>query len=179
MWETNWEPIRPTLTLLFIKLQQLDDGRELASPAPPIRAHYKNFTTTLQRFGNARRAPGLTHHMQRKAIVRLGVILFSVSMLAGYVVYSQLQQSKGPIVPSAPVKPGTNLGTGRLVAPGSKMRVPLLPAPTPAPAAAPVTVRTNSPAVPPAMLFPGSKSARMFDLHPQPVKPEKRVSANN
>jgi hypothetical protein len=105
--------------------------------------------------------------MQMKPTLRIGVVLFALTMLATYVVYSQLQQtrrvapgSKGgtlETVRQAPSPPVTNGSLQRqVVAPSSKSRAPLILMPSAPAGRSQVEQRSE-------LVVSGSKSAPVFD----------------
>jgi hypothetical protein len=114
--------------------------------------------------------------MKTNKIVRAATVCFSLAMMTGYVVHSQLAQnravapsSKSMILANPGKASGTNLAGQVLktnapltIAPGSKSQAPLInvsPSSNPA-------QRTKS-----SMVFPGSKSAPVFPLEqPAPNK---------
>jgi len=118
--------------------------------------------------------------MQTKKSIRIVSVLFSMTMMAGYVVHSQLQHSRS-VAPSSKLGTlsdtswqGGGSGTAatkdklptsnslRAVAPGSKSLAPVL------------EVRPTQPgsSFPGRQIAPGSKSAAVFDFS-QKQAPEK------
>src|SRR6266536_2371264 len=113
-------------------------------------------------------------HMKTRKPVQIGTVVFALSMLAAYVVYSQRQHDRSV----APSLKGMAITTGNepwaaagrtnnvpdrehlTVAPGSKSDVPVLTRqPTfPAPAATASAAHVRS-----LMIAPGSKSGPVFD----------------
>ena len=94
--------------------------------------------------------------MKRKKIARIGVVLFALSMLTGYVVYSQLQQTR-KVASSSKLrllKEDLPLGTTKLTAPASAPH-----SNTPAP----LTAGSGK-------FFPGSKSVQVFAVDPSATK---------
>ena len=116
-----------------------------------------------------------------KTPVQIVTVVFAVAMLAGYVVYSQRQQtrnvapgSKGGVIAESKgvtaFNDGTNqpsLLTRELVASSSKSMAPLIEVQRPNPNG------SRSTSAPAAMVAPGSKSeAPIFELRRLPAQPE-------
>src|SRR5205814_9676904 len=121
---------------------------------------------------------------------QLLTIVFALSMLMAYVVYSQRERNR-TVAPGSksmalvnPKEPIVNRGTNQvqratpvIVAPGSKAMAPLLDLrPPPAQQSAPILISR------PAMVASGSKSGRVFDFQPtqqlQAANPQAGSSTN-
>ena len=128
--------------------------------------------------------------MKPNRLLQIATLAFALTVLATYVVYSQLQRARtaAPVSTSAATNgvkrssiggPSTNHLEDRrttLVAPGSKVMAPVLDirpekASRPAPAPTPVSL--------PAVFAPGSKSAPVFNLRQQQQSQQPKETAIN
>jgi len=160
-----------------------------------LQNFYKNLTRVWQLAGPA----GVFLTIMKTKSLRVVFVLFAFTMLTGYVVYSQRQQTR-TVAPGSKVMVIDNsrelslsprLSTNgllrnadRMIAPGSKSRAPLIPIQAAAPisvtpliplqAAAPASAtNTKSFGAERAMVAPGSKSGPVFDLpRAQAQKPQ-------
>ena len=141
----------------------------------PSQLFYKSFTPSLQLASPV--GVSVMLRMKRRRAIQIATIVSALSLLTSYVMYSQRQQvqsvassSKFRMLNSpgerAPVQktPVTNTLPTRsrtVVAPGSKSLAPLLSIP---PAISSPTSNASLKQAPSQRVFPGSKSAPVFDL---------------